>query len=50
MAKRKAIPRAVQDELLVEAKYGGTDAALGIRGIGMTFGSPGWEVSYETFS
>jgi hypothetical protein len=29
--------QAVQDELLVEAKYGGADAAVGIRGMGMTF-------------
>jgi hypothetical protein len=37
VATRKAIPKAVRDELLVEAKYSGTDAALGIRGMGMTF-------------
>ena len=37
MAKRTAVPKAVRDELLVEAKYGGTGAAVGIRGMGMTF-------------
>ena len=37
VAKRKAICQAVRDELLVEATRGGTDAAVGIRGMGMTF-------------
>jgi len=50
VAKRKAVPKAVWDELLVEATRGGIDAALSIRGMGMTFGSPGWEVNDEAFS
>jgi hypothetical protein len=37
MATRKAISKAVRDELLVEATRGETDAAVGIRGMGMTF-------------
>jgi hypothetical protein len=41
MATRKAISKAVWDELLEEATRGGIDAALGIRGMGMTFRLPG---------
>ena len=37
VAKRTAVPKAVRDELLVEATRGGIDAAVGIRGMGMTF-------------
>jgi hypothetical protein len=37
MTKRMAVPKAVRDKLLVEATRGGIDAAVGIRGMGMTF-------------
>jgi hypothetical protein len=37
MTKRMAVPKAVRDELPVEATRGGTDAAVGIRGMEMTF-------------
>jgi hypothetical protein len=37
MAKRKAVPKVVRDELLEEATRGGIDATVGIRGMGMTF-------------
>jgi hypothetical protein len=50
MTKRMTVPKAVRDELPVEATRGGTDAAVGIRGMGMTFGSRGWEVNDEAFS
>jgi hypothetical protein len=50
VAKRKAISKAVRDELLVEATRSGIDAAVGITGTGMTFGLPGWEVDDEAFS